>query len=166
MWEKQRIDEEHKIQEKFGLKTLKEVWIAASELRRIRRRVREVLSGKASIEVGNQIIARLVKYSVVNSGATLDDLLIINTDSLLGRRLQTIVFNRGMAKSPKQARQFITHGFIAINGKRVTAPGYMVPGADENKISYYKPIKMETPLVTKTESAKPAEEVKEQPVAQ
>ncbi|MDE1850954.1 MAG: 30S ribosomal protein S4 [Candidatus Micrarchaeota archaeon] len=166
MWEKQRIDEEHKIQERFGLKTLKEVWIAASELRRIRRRVREVLSGKATPEVGRQIVARLVKYNIVSSGAVLDDLLIINIDAILGRRLQSLVANKGLAKSTKQARQLITHGFIAVNGNRVTAPGYLVPGDEESKIAYYKPFKIETPLVTKTENAKVPEalavEVKEE----
>jgi small subunit ribosomal protein S4 len=42
-----------------------------------------------------------------------------------------------MARSPKQARQFITHGHIAINGKRNTIPGYRVNRVEEGQISYY-----------------------------
>lgn len=147
MWEKQRIDEEHKLRERFGLRNLKEVWIAASELRRIRRNVRSVLSGKAGADVGKDIIARLAKYNIVASTATLDDLLVINIDSILNRRLQTIVTNKGLAKTVKQARQLITHGFIAVDGKRVTAPGFLVLAEDENKISYYKKIDLTTAVV-------------------
>ncbi|MDE1825112.1 MAG: 30S ribosomal protein S4 [Candidatus Micrarchaeota archaeon] len=169
MWEKQRIDEEHKIQERFGLRNLKEVWMAASELRRIRRNIREVLSGKAEEEVGKQMVARLAKYNVVSPSAVLDDLLIINIDALLNRRLQTMVFNKGLAKSIKQARQLITHGFISVGGKRITSPGYMVMQTEENGIGYYKPIKLDTaPPPTaaqqapQTSEAKPVEQVAEQ----
>ena len=164
MWEKQRMDEEHKLKERFGLRSLKEVWMGASELRRIRRNVREVLSGRASDEVGKQIIARLAKYSIVNSGATLDDLLIINIDAILNRRLQSIVVSKGLAKSPRQARQLITHGFIAIDGRRVTSPGYMVSGSEEIKIGYYKPINIST--APPPAPTKPAEEPKEVVAAQ
>ncbi|MDE1870074.1 MAG: 30S ribosomal protein S4 [Candidatus Micrarchaeota archaeon] len=160
MWEKQRIDEEHKLKERFGLRNLKEVWIAASELRRIRRNVREVLSGKAGAEVGKDIIARLAKYNIVAPSAVLDDLLVINIDSILNRRLQTIVTNKGLAKTARQARQLITHGFIAVDGKRVTAPGYMVAAEDENKIAYYKPIDLTTAVVA-APTAVPAEKAEE-----
>lgn len=163
MWEKQRIDEEHKLKERFGLRNLKEVWIAASELRRIRRNVRSVLSGKAGAEVGKDIIARLAKYSIVAPNATLDDLLVINIDSILNRRLQTIVTNKGMAKTVRQARQLITHGFIAVDGKRVTAPGFMVPAQEEGKITYYKKIDLTTAVApaapAQKEEAKEAEAV-------
>ena len=117
MWDKGRIEDEHRIVENFGLRNLKEVWIAASELRRIRRNVREVLSGRATEQTGKQIIARLAKYSIVPQNATLDDLLIIDVDTILKRRLQSIVASKGMAKSVKQARQLITHGLISVNGR-------------------------------------------------
>lgn len=142
-WNKERIDEEHRLQDNYGLKNLRELWRAKSELRRIRGNVRRVLSTAASEEVGRQIIARLARYSIVRQDSTLDDLLIINVNSLLERRLQTIVMKKGLARTMPQARQLVTHGYVAINGKRVTAPGYMVNGAEENTINYYKPIKID-----------------------
>ncbi len=141
-WDLQRIQEEHKLKEQYGLKTLRELWIAASELRRIRRIARGVLSGNVSNETGDELIKRLVRYNVVKTGATLDELLVIAPEALLDRRLQSIVFKKGLAKTIKQARQLITHGFVSINGMRATSPGRLVSAADESSVSYYKPIKV------------------------
>ena len=41
----------------------------------------------------------------------------------------------------KQARQFIVHGFIAVNGRRITIPSYMITTEEEKAISYYQGIK-------------------------
>lgn len=142
MWDIQRIEEEHKLKEQYGLKNLKELWIAASELRRIRGIARGVLSGNIRNETGEDLIKRLVRYSIVKRGATLDDLLVISPEALLDRRLQSVVLKKGLAKTMKQARQLITHGFIAIGGMRVTSPGRIVSIAAEQEIGYYKPIKV------------------------
>jgi len=143
MWDRQRIEEEHALVEKYGLKNLRELWKASTELRRIRKNVKELFSGAASEEKGKQIIGRLARYGIVKSNATLDDLLILTPEAFLERRLQTIVFKRGLAKTIKQARQLITHGFIAINGRRVTVPSYLVSLEEEKSIGYYKPFNIE-----------------------
>lgn len=151
MWNKARIESEHRMRDKYGLKTLKEYWMAASELRRIRRNARAVLSGTATEKVGREMIARLAKLDVVKPDASIDDLLTIDVDKLLARRLQSVVFGKGMARSMKQSRQLITHGFISVGGKRVTSPGYAVRREEEGMISYYKPIKIEAQVAAKPE---------------
>lgn len=163
MWDRIRIDEEHKLRERFGLRNLKEVWIADSELRRIKKNIREVLAGRSSEEVGKQMVARLSKYSIVRRDATFDDLLVIDVSSILARRLQTIVASKGMAKSLNQSRQLITHGFISVNGRRVTSPGYLVTADQENKIGYYKKIdiSVEAPAKQEMKAQEPKAEVKE-----
>ncbi len=153
MWNKHRIEEEHKLAGTYGLRNLRELWKATSEIRRIRRNAREVLSGNTGADVGRQIINRLARYNVVNEDAIPDDLLVIKPESLLERRLQTLVYRKGMAKSLKQARQFITHGFIAINSRRMSSPGYLVNKAEESNISYYKAIKIEQPVQAQEEPA-------------
>jgi len=135
-----RIKREHEIRDKYGLKNLREVWIVESELRRIRKNVREILAGRESEETGKQIIQRLSRYGIVRPDATLDELLSLSVDSLLERRLQTIVVKKGLARTLAQSRQLITHGFIAVNGRKVTTPSYFVPLSEENAISHYKPI--------------------------
>jgi ribosomal protein S4 len=42
-----------------------------------------------------------------------------------------------MAKTPSHARQLITHGHIAVAGRKVTVPGYLMKRGEEDRISYY-----------------------------
>ena len=57
-------------------------------------------------------------------------------EDILERRLQTLVFQRGLSQSIQQARQLITHGHISIAGKRVSSPSYLVLKEEEDQISY------------------------------
>ena len=50
--------------------------------------------------------------------------------ALLERRLDNVVYRLGWANSRPEARQFVTHGHIAVNGKRVDIPSYLT-SADE-----------------------------------
>lgn len=53
-----------------------------------------------------------------------------NTDEmliqLLEGRLDNVVYRLGFANSRNQARQFVSHGHIFVDGKRVTIPSYNV----------------------------------------
>lgn len=57
---------------------------------------------------------------------------------LLEQRLDNVVYRMGIGVSRSQARQFVNHGLITVNGKRVTIPAYQVKvgdviGIKENK---------------------------------
>src|SRR5271168_1011187 len=41
-------------------------------------------------------------------------------------RLDNVVFRAGWGASRRQARQFVRHGHVSVNGKRVTIPSYRV----------------------------------------
>ena len=45
---------------------------------------------------------------------------------LLEQRLDNIVYRAGWASTRPQARQFVSHGLIQVNGKRVNIPSYRV----------------------------------------
>src|SRR4029453_18055649 len=48
---------------------------------------------------------------------------------LLEQRLDNVVFRAGWASTRPQARQFVSHGLIQVDGKRVDIPSYRVrPG--------------------------------------
>ncbi|MFM7224582.1 MAG: 30S ribosomal protein S4, partial [Actinomycetota bacterium] len=49
---------------------------------------------------------------------------------LLELRLDNVVFRTGFASSRNQARQFVRHGHVSVNGKRVTIPSYSVRKGD------------------------------------
>ena len=58
-------------------------------------------------------------------GKTGDEMLI-----LLERRLDNVVYRLGWANSRPEARQLVTHGHIAVNGKRVDIPSYLVSAGE------------------------------------
>ncbi len=140
MWSKDRIETEHALKEKYGLKNLRELWQATTEVSRIRRNVRKVLSGASAEKEGKEITERLARYGMVRQGASLDDLLGVTSEAILERRLQSVALKKGLGRTAKQSRQLITHGFISVNGRQVKSPGYMVKASEEPKINYYKPI--------------------------
>ena len=91
--------------------------------------------------------------------ATLDDVLSLTVRDILSRRLQSVVAAKHMARTPKQARQFIVHGHVKVNGKRVNAPSYLVPFEEEDAVEWWG-----EPLLTpeKAESTAEEEEVEEE----
>lgn len=103
------------------------------------RGIARSLIGKSAEErekMEAEILARLKKLGVLDETAVLDDVLDLTIEDIFERRLQTIVFRKGLAKSIQQSRQLITHGHIAIGEKRVTVPSYMVTREEEKGIAY------------------------------
>lgn len=49
---------------------------------------------------------------------------------ILEQRLDNMVYRSGFSSSRNEARQFIVHGHIAVNGKRVTLPSYQLKMGD------------------------------------
>ena len=58
-------------------------------------------------------------------GVTGENLLV-----LLERRLDNVVFRMGFSNTRRQARQFVRHGHITVNGKRVDIPSALVKVGD------------------------------------
>ncbi len=140
-WVKQEIIMRKELCAKYGLKNKKELWKAEAILRNKRKTARELLALplEKRAERQKELIESLAKYGILKKDATLDDVLSLTVEDILERRLQTIVWRKGMARTIQQARQLIRHGHIAINGKRVTAPSYLVEKEEENAITYFKP---------------------------
>ncbi len=140
-WEGDRIKEENELKRKYGLKNKKEIWKARSILKRCRGLARDQ---GALIRAGNeqakkesvQLLNKLVKLGILEEDSQLDQILALNVERILSRRLQTLVYEKGLAYTPKQARQFITHGHISINGRKMNVPGFLVPMEDELNIEF------------------------------
>jgi len=143
-FEKARMEAETRLIIEYGLRNKRELWKAESKLRRHKRAARDLLAlmsaktGLALFEVKKmELLSHLHRMGLVDQEADIDDVLALKTEQELERRLQTIVYRRGLARSPKQARQFITHGHIAIGNIRVTVPSYRVTAEEENQVKYY-----------------------------
>lgn len=54
---------------------------------------------------------------------------------LLERRLDNVVFRMGFASTRRQARQFVGHGHILVNGKKIDIPSYRVKIGDEISVA-------------------------------
>jgi small subunit ribosomal protein S4 len=142
-WEGDRIKEENELLMKYGLKNKRELWRAKSFVRGLRSQSKELQAKtrtgdpQAKIET-DQLLARCAKLSLLPlEGATLNDVLSLNTEAILARRLQTIVYRKGLAYTPKQARQLIVHGHAAVGPRKVTIPGYIVKRGEEEHIQYH-----------------------------
>ncbi len=69
--------------------------------------------------------SNLYKEASRQKGVTGESLL-----RMLEQRLDNIVFRAGWASTRPQARQFVGHGMINVNGKRVDIPSYRVRKGD------------------------------------
>jgi small subunit ribosomal protein S4 len=64
------------------------------------------------------------------SGITGENLL-----RMLEQRLDNVVFRGGFASSRNQSRQWVRHGHVTVNGKRVTIPSFQVRKGDVVQLS-------------------------------
>jgi small subunit ribosomal protein S4 len=171
-WEKSRIESETRLVIEYGLRNKREVWKAQEHLRKYRKGARNLLAlGSSSADKDlyeakkEELISHLQRAGLLGGAdADIDDVLSLKVQTQLERRLQTVVYRKGLARSPKQARQLITHGHIAIGARRVSIPGYHVTRTDEAQITYYG----KSPLVSdshaeKVRIAKPASNPKPAP---
>ncbi len=130
-WQGFRIVDERLIKKNYGLKNKKDIWKVNSELRRIKSQAKELIREKAkgkkqALVEEKQLLDRLIKYGLLAEGSKLDFVLLLEVRDIMRRRLQTLVREQGLSLTPKQARQFIVHGHILVNGRKVTVPSYLV----------------------------------------
>lgn len=137
-WIRERLVRELELVGKYGLRNKRELWRAQTILRELRRKAKALLSLPIDIRAVEErkIVTKLYNMGLLEfENAVLEDILGLDVEHVLERRLQTIVFKKGLAKSIHHARQLITHGHIAIGGRRVTSPGYLVSRSEENLIT-------------------------------
>ena len=143
-WKQARIDEEHALKEKYGLKKvggMREIWREKSALRRHRNQAMKLI-GRVDSSEGHyanekeQLLGSLYKKGLLQEGADVGDVLEINVEHMLSRRLQSVVYYRGLAPSMRAARNLIVHGHICIGEQRMTVPGYHVLKEEEEQLRY------------------------------
>ena len=137
-WQKSRIDEEIALVKDYGFKNKKELWKMASVLKKFKQQIKRLTAqtGKQADTEKQQLLSKLQRLGLTKGVATADEILGLNIKDVVERRLQTIVFRKGLARSMKQARQMITHRHIAVGEKKITSPSYLVKTEEEEKIAF------------------------------
>jgi len=129
-FDKIRIEEENVLVKKYGLKNKREIWKAESAVNKIRGQAKMLLT--KTREEQEKFIKNLRErgFKICN----IADALSLGKEDYLKRRIQSIVVEKGLTTTAKQARQFIVHKHVAIGGKIVNIPSYLVPISEEDKI--------------------------------
>jgi small subunit ribosomal protein S4 len=137
-WRKDILQEELKLLGQYGLRNKHELWRHKTLLSKTRGIARSLISKtpEQRAKMENEALVRLKKLGVLQDTAVLDNVLDLSIEDILERRLQTIVFRKGLTRTIFQARQLITHGHVSIGNRRVTIPGYIVPKTEEALITY------------------------------
>lgn len=87
--------------------------------------LREKSKFKLAYGVDEKNLRRLYGIAQKTKGSTGAKLL-----EVLERRLDNVVYRLGFTPSRLSARQLVRHGHIAVNGKKVISPGYMLDKGD------------------------------------
>ena len=109
-WEKSRIESETRLVIEYGLRNKREVWKAQEHLRKYRKGARNLLA-LGSSEVNrdqyeakkDELISHLQRAGLLGPDASIDDVLSLKVQTQLERRLQTVVYRRGLARSGRRA---------------------------------------------------------------
>lgn len=136
LWRTERIEEETRLRGEYGLRTAREVWIAKTLVSKFRRQARNLLPlpEEERREKARPLLMRLYNLGILEKDATINDVLNLTVEDILNRRLQTLVYKLGLAKTINMARQMIVHGHILVNGRKARSPGRLIKRDEEKTI--------------------------------
>ncbi len=137
-WNKERIEEERGLVKEYGMRNKKELWKIESKLKNFKDITKSLVSldTEQSMKERKQLMDRLQSLGLIKKESDTGEILGLGLKDFLERRLQTIVLRKGLAKSIKQARQFVVHGHIFVDNKKITKPNHLVTVKEEGLIQF------------------------------
>jgi small subunit ribosomal protein S4 len=138
-WQKVRMEQESNLMHQYGLKNKKEIWRADTKVREMRRQARKLTAKSSETQAQKEkvlLLAKLNRLGMLEQDSALEDVLRMNPENILDRRLQTQVYLQGLSSTVKQARQLIVHGHISVDGAVTRVPGMTVTRLQEKSIVY------------------------------
>jgi|Deesub1362A_J573_1020465.scaffolds.fasta_scaffold00008_246 small subunit ribosomal protein S4 len=135
-WDRDLLMQELILIGEYGLKNKRELRRVTTFLRKIRDVARSTfgLPPEEREHVSRELLGRLYKLGILPENATIEDVLKLTVRDILERRLQTIVFRKGLAKSIYHSRQMIVHRHIMIGDRVVDRPSYLVTRDEEELV--------------------------------
>ena len=137
-WQKDRIEEEKALSEEYGLHNKSDIWKMETILRKFKDQVKALASriDEQSKLEQKQLVDKIVSLGLMKQHDPLDVVLGLTNKDVFERRLQTLLVRKSLARSMKQARQFITHGHVIVDKKKITSPSYIVSLKEEALIEF------------------------------
>ncbi len=145
LYEKSRINEENVLVSRYGLKNKREVWKTIAKVSYYRRRAKSL--AKSTPEEQEVLFSKLKALGL--KANSIADVLALNVEDILRRRLPTIIAQKGLAQTVRQARQMVVHKNVIIEGNVVNIPSYLVSLDEESKIK----VKAQKKVELKSESS-------------
>jgi len=140
-YEKERLDKELKLCGEYGLRNKREVHRVNFLLSKIRSVARTLLTlperDPKRLFEGAALLRRLTRIGLLSeSEQKLDYVLGLTVEKFLDRRLQTRVFQTGLALSIHHARCLIKQRHIRVGKRMVTIPSFVVRQESEKVIEF------------------------------
>lgn len=143
LFQTNRIKEENELMKKYALKNKTEIWKTLAKVDYYRHRAKALAYASPEEQ---EVFFKKLKNIGLNANA-IADVLSLQVEDLLKRRLPTIVAQKNLANTPQHARQLVFHKKVLINGKVVNSPSYLVRVDEESSIR----------IKTKKQKTKPQE---------
>lgn len=156
-WQSDQLSQELYLVGTYGLRNKRELWRAQTELSRIRKQTRALLAAPADRRAARepQLLRFIGRLGLISEAAGVDDVLGLTIENVLERRLQTVVWRKGYAHTPQQARQMITHGHITLSDRVITVPSYLVRREEEEQVRLREGSRFQQELVAAPAEATP-----------
>jgi small subunit ribosomal protein S4 len=138
-WIRATIESERVVVKEYGLVKKKEIHIANSFIKKYRDIAKRLIATRTLTQAQKekaQILNKLQQLGLLPAGAELEQILGLGLKDVLARRLQSVVYRKGLARSMNQARQFITHRHVMVGDQEISSPSYLVSLAEESTISF------------------------------
>ena len=138
-WSKTTIEEEKKLVEDYALKNKKEIRkieFLLSKLKKQAKGFNTTEENKTTNQVQNFLTKLKQKGFLPQEATSVDTILDISLRDIFERRLSNLVYRKKLARTPKQARQFVVHKHVRVSGKVINAPSTIISLKDENQIQF------------------------------
>ena len=145
MYDSARISEEHALAARYGLKNMQEIWRADYAIGKMRKVAKKLIT--ETEEEQNEFIKKLQAKGF--DVQTIADVLALDKEDYLKRRLESILVAKKLATTPKQARQFITHRHVSIGGNIINSPSHLTTVEEEGQIELTLKMPTKTELTKK-----------------
>jgi small subunit ribosomal protein S4 len=140
----------------YGLRNKRELWKAKTMLSNTREQARLLLAMPESERRVKEkfLLNKLLNLALIDKNSTIDDVLSLTVEDVLERRLQTLLWRKGLAKTPNQARQFIVYGHVSVRDRVVRRPSIFVKAQDEESVKIRDDSTLKAQIGAKQEGGK------------